>query len=44
MNDNLSMVYVEPPFMSTTIEHSKNNEYTRNKDRKKEKLQKKNFK
>ncbi|XP_022169789.1 cyclic AMP-dependent transcription factor ATF-6 alpha isoform X2 [Myzus persicae] len=44
LNDNLSMVYVEPPIISTTIEHSKHNEFTRNKDKKMEKLQKRNFK
>ncbi|XP_008183931.1 cyclic AMP-dependent transcription factor ATF-6 alpha [Acyrthosiphon pisum] len=45
LNDNLSMVYVEPPIISTSIEHSKHNEYTGgNKDKKIAKLQKRNFK
>jgi len=45
LNDNLSMVYVEPPIISTSIEHSKHNEYTaENKDKKMEKFQKRNFK
>lgn len=44
LNDNLSMVYVEPPILSTTIEHSKHNEYFVNKGIKLEKSQKKNFK
>jgi len=39
------MVYVEPPIISTSIEHSKHNEYTGgNKVKKMEKLQKRNFK
>jgi len=38
------MVYVEPPILSTTIEHSKHNEYFVNKDIKMEKSQKRNFK
>ncbi|XP_025190465.1 cyclic AMP-dependent transcription factor ATF-6 alpha isoform X2 [Melanaphis sacchari] len=44
LNDNLSMVYVEPPIISTTIEHSKHNEYIRNKVKKMERSQKRNFK
>ncbi|KAL5233383.1 hypothetical protein ACI65C_000793 [Semiaphis heraclei] len=44
LNDNLSMAYVEPPFLSTNIENSKQNKHTGNKEKKMEKLQKKNFK
>lgn len=38
------MAYVEPPFLSTNIENSKQNKHTGNKEKKMEKLQKKNFK
>lgn len=44
LNDNLSMVYVEPTILNPNIEHSKYNEYIGNKAKKHEKLQKKNFK
>ncbi|XP_060849323.1 cyclic AMP-dependent transcription factor ATF-6 alpha isoform X2 [Rhopalosiphum padi] len=44
LNDNLSMVYVEPPIISTTIEHSKDNESIGNKDKKMERTHKRNFK
>lgn len=38
------MVYVEPPIISTTIEHSKDNESIGNKDKKMERTHKRNFK
>lgn len=43
LNDNLSMVYVEPTIISTNIEHSKFNDYNGKKDKKLDKLQKKHF-
>lgn len=43
LNDNLSMVYVEPTIISTNIEQSKNNEYAGKKDNKIDKMQKRNF-
>lgn len=43
LNDNLSMVYVEPTIISTNIEQSKNNEYAGKKDKKIDKMQKRNF-
>lgn len=47
LNDNLSMVYIEPKILNPNIEHSKHNEYmgiNRNKVKKQEKLHKKYFK
>ncbi|XP_025409673.1 cyclic AMP-dependent transcription factor ATF-6 alpha isoform X2 [Sipha flava] len=44
LNDNLSMVYVEPKIISTNIEQAKNNEYVAKKDKKMDTIPKRNFK
>lgn len=44
LNDNLSMVYVEPSILSTIIGNSKHNEYIKSKDKKQNNSQKINFK
>lgn len=44
LNDNLSMVYVEPTILNTKIERPKYNEYIGNKDKKQDKSQRRNFK
>lgn len=38
------MVYIEPTILSTKIEHPNHNEHIRNKDKKQDKSQKRNFK
>lgn len=40
LNDNLSMVYVEPTILKPNIEHSKHNEYVESKEKKQDKSQK----
>lgn len=44
LNDSLSMAYVDPTILNTNIEYSKHNEYIGNKNKKLDKLPKKNLK